>query len=33
MQMKHYELVPEEATVDVDNLSTPTLQRLLDEAG
>jgi len=33
LQMKHYELVPEEAPVDVENLSTPVLQALLDEAG
>jgi len=33
LQMKHYELVPEEAPVDVENLSTPVLQELLDEAG
>ena len=32
LQMKHYELVPEEAPVDVENLSTPVLQELLDEA-
>lgn len=33
LQMKHYELVPEEVPVDVENLSTPVLQELLDEAG
>jgi aminoglycoside phosphotransferase (APT) family kinase protein len=33
LQMKHYELVPEEVSVDVENLSTPVLQTLLDEAG
>jgi len=32
LQMKHYELVPEEVPVDVENLSTPILKSLLDQA-
>ncbi len=32
LQMKHYEVLPQEATVDVENLSTPILRSLLDEA-
>ena len=33
LQMKHYELLPEEASVDVVNLSSPVLERLLGEVG
>ncbi len=33
MQMKHYELLPEEANVDIENLSTPILRSLLGEVG
>ena len=33
LQMKHYELVPEEAMVDVTNLSTPVLDAVLSEVG
>ena len=31
LQMKHYELVPQEVPVDVENLSTPILKSLLDD--
>ena len=33
MQMKHYEVLPPDHTMDVDNLASQTLARALEEAG
>ncbi|MFP6640623.1 MAG: phosphotransferase family protein, partial [Myxococcota bacterium] len=33
LQMKHYEILPEDADVDITNLSTPVLESLLAEVG
>ena len=33
LQMKYYELVPQDSAVDIENLSTPVLQALLNDVG